>query len=53
MGVFDKFDFFIKSLDYGNINTLSRKYSGRKEKEKKEKAPAFLKAPHRKGLFIK
>jgi len=32
---------------------LSRKYSGRKEKEKKEKAPAFLKAPHRKGIIYK
>lgn len=46
---FYKFDIFIKSLAYGNINTLSKKYSGRKEKEKKEKAPAFLKAPQRKG----
>jgi hypothetical protein len=51
--VFYKFNLFIKSLVYGNINTLSKKKTMRIEKQHKEKAPAFLKAPHRKGLFIK
>lgn len=53
MEEFYKFNFIIKSLVYGNINTLSRSRSGRKEKENKKKAPAFLNAPQRKGLFIK